>query len=434
MRLRLRLPSMAHRPRQLLSALALAAALVSTSGAHAQTNTTPMAGALLPAPDGLGFYVPPSAMPARNGDIIWARPSHWPRDIFANYSVKAWQVLYRSTSATGTPTAVSGTIIVPQKAFDGPRPIIGYAPGTKGIGDHCATSRGIVAGADYDVPFMMKALDRGWALAVTDYEGLGTPGDHPYVVGRSLGRSVLDAVRAATRLTAASLSITARVGLFGYSEGGAATLWAATLQRGYAPEIDVRAAAAGGVPADLPAVANFNDGNLFSGIQVYAAAGYARAYGLPLEDVYDPTNSFIVQNNVLNGAGHQALRTARNDCLAQISLSLAFTRRRNFTDGAVDLVTQPAWAQRFAENKLGTTFTGLPPLHLFHGINDEAVPFTQAKALRTTYCQNGVNVDWRQYSFAEHGLGLAFGITSAIQFLQTRFDNGPVVNNCGVNP
>lgn len=423
------------RPLQrLVSAFVLIALLATANRGQAQTSSTPMAGALLPAPDGLGFYVPPATMPTRNGDIIWARPSHWPRDIFANYSVKAWQVLYRSTSATGAAIAVSGTIIVPQKAFDGPRPIIGYAPGTKGIGDHCATSRGIVAGADYDVPFMMKALDRGWALAVSDYEGLGTPGDHTYVVGRALGHSVLDAVRAATRLSDANLSITARIGLLGYSEGGAATLWAATLRPSYAPELNVRAAAAGGVPADLPAVANHNDGNLFSGIQLYAAAGYARAYGLPLEDVYDPSNTFIVKNNVLNGAGHAALRTARNDCLAEISVTLAFTRRRNFTDGGVDLVTQPGWAQRFAENKLGTTFTGLPPLHLFHGINDQAVPFTQAKALRTTYCQNGVNVDWRQYSFAEHGLGLTFGITSAIQFLQARFDNGPIVNNCGVNP
>ena len=32
----------------------------------------------------------------------------------------------------------------------------------------------------------------GYAVVRTDYEGLGTPGDHPYLVGVSEGRSVLD--------------------------------------------------------------------------------------------------------------------------------------------------------------------------------------------------------------------------------------------------
>lgn len=414
----------------LVAALGLAATLGIGSAAHAQA----LPGALLPAPDGLGFYQPPAQMPARNGDIIWARRSNWPRNLLANYEVKAWQVLYRSTTVTGAPVAVSGTIIVPQKAFTGPRPIVGWAPGTKGIGDHCATSRNITKGSDYDAPFIMNALDRGWAVAVTDYEGLGTPGDHVYVVGRALGRNVLDVVRAATRLTEANLSSAARIALFGYSEGGAASLWAATLRPSYAPELNVLAAAAGGVPADLPAVANHNDGQLFSGIQLYAAAGYAKAYGLPLEDVYDPSNSYIVQNNILNGRGHAALRTARNDCLFEVSLSLAFTQRRNLTDNRVDLVTEPAWAQRFAENKLGNIVTGLPPLHLFHGINDQAVPFTQARNLRSTYCQAGVNVEWQQYSFAEHGLGLALGIGNAIRFIQTRFDYGAITDNCPANP
>ena len=34
---------------------------------------------------------------------------------------------------------------------------------------------------------MSMALARGWALAITDYQGLGTPGDHTYMVGRALG-------------------------------------------------------------------------------------------------------------------------------------------------------------------------------------------------------------------------------------------------------
>ncbi len=37
----------------------------------------------------------------------------------------------------------------------------------------------------------------GWTFVATDYEGLGTPGVHPYLVGLSEARGVLDIVRAA---------------------------------------------------------------------------------------------------------------------------------------------------------------------------------------------------------------------------------------------
>ena len=47
-------------------------------------------------------------------------------------------------------------------------------------------------------------LDAGYVVAATDYEGLGTPGLHPFLVGESEGRSVLDAARAAHGLKAAA--------------------------------------------------------------------------------------------------------------------------------------------------------------------------------------------------------------------------------------
>ena len=60
--------------------------------------------------------------------------------------------------------------------------------------------------------FIKAALDRGWAVAVSDYEGLGTPGQHTYVVGRSEGRAVLDMARAAQRLPGTGLTTSTPVG------------------------------------------------------------------------------------------------------------------------------------------------------------------------------------------------------------------------------
>src|SRR5205823_5163003 len=76
----------------------------------------------------------------------------------------------------------------------------------------------------------------------TDYEGLGTPGRHPYLVGESEGRGVLDAARAAGELDATRANDTVVVA--GHSQGGQAALFAGEIAPVYAPDLDVRGVAA----------------------------------------------------------------------------------------------------------------------------------------------------------------------------------------------
>ena len=54
-------------------------------------------------------------------------------------------------------------------------------------------------------------------MVATDYEGLGTPGDHPYLIGASQGRAVLDIVRAARQLDP---DLSDQVMTAGHSQGG----------------------------------------------------------------------------------------------------------------------------------------------------------------------------------------------------------------------
>jgi hypothetical protein len=108
----------------------------------------------------------------------------------------AFRVLYRSTRPDGRPIAVSGVIIIP--AGDAPAggwPIVAWAHPTTGIVPRCAPSLAMfifqqIAGS-------RELLEQGYAIAATDYPGLGTPGPHPYLVGDSEARAVIDSVRAA---------------------------------------------------------------------------------------------------------------------------------------------------------------------------------------------------------------------------------------------
>src|SRR5207237_1235757 len=82
---------------------------------------------------------------------------------------------------------------------------------------------------------MMLALQRGWAVVVSDYEGPQSA----FGAARMAGHGVLDGIRAAEALSGTGLTgAQTPVGLWGYSGGGLATSWAAELAAGYAPDLN----------------------------------------------------------------------------------------------------------------------------------------------------------------------------------------------------
>jgi dipeptidyl aminopeptidase/acylaminoacyl peptidase len=79
-------------------------------------------------------------------------------------------------------------------------------------------------------------------VAATDYPGLGTNGIHPYLIGESEGRAVLDSVRAARDLP--DSGATDRFAVWGHSQGGHAALYAGELAARDAPELKLVGVAA----------------------------------------------------------------------------------------------------------------------------------------------------------------------------------------------
>src|SRR5438067_2158643 len=80
-------------------------------------------------------------------------------------------------------------------------------------------------------------------------------------LGAAQAHAVLDAIRAAQRLPEANLPDDGPVAIAGYSQGGGASAAAAELQPSYAPELKLKGAYAGAVPADLAEVAKNLDGH-----------------------------------------------------------------------------------------------------------------------------------------------------------------------------
>jgi pimeloyl-ACP methyl ester carboxylesterase len=189
-------------------------------------------------PAGLKFYKPPHSLVAgKHGSLIWARALTGAAALKGGAGNRL--VLYRSTGVDGKSAAVSGTVTIPRgKAPKGGWPVVTYAHGTTGIADRCAPSRdGSAPLVSYAYPLLQRWVKAGYAVVRTDYTGLGTPGDHPYLVGKPEGDSVLDIVRAARKL---DKRIGKRVVIAGHSQGGQAALFAAAQAPGYTPDLKIR--------------------------------------------------------------------------------------------------------------------------------------------------------------------------------------------------
>jgi hypothetical protein len=183
-----------------------------------------------------------------------------------NYIPEMQKVTYQSTGADGLPHTMTGLLILP-KSTSGVKPsvpIFLYQHGTEPYRLY-SPSRFLAhldRPADYPEVMVAAAIaSTGYAVAMTDYEGLGdNTGTQPYVHGATLAQQVIDMLRASRDIiggTAGSSSSpcswNSQLFLMGYSEGGYVTMTTTReLQLPkYAGEFTVTASAPLSGPHDL---------------------------------------------------------------------------------------------------------------------------------------------------------------------------------------
>ncbi|RJO68425.1 hypothetical protein D5S18_34045 [Nocardia panacis] len=183
---------------------------------------------------GVSAAQPPSAP----GAAEWSRPLD--RSDLIPLAAKGYRLVYRTTGQNGEPQVSGGNIYLPEGA---PPPggwrVVSWGHGTSGIAQGCAPNlTGGMADTFNEIPQMSTYLAQGYAVAASDYIGLGAPGPYEYLAGRAEGHAVLDIVRAGRSVDP---ELSESVVLAGHSIGGHAVLFAARLAADYAPELDLRA-------------------------------------------------------------------------------------------------------------------------------------------------------------------------------------------------
>ncbi|CAB4962891.1 unannotated protein [freshwater metagenome] len=368
------------------------------------------------------FYETPASLPSANGALIRSEPMTFLLDPLDVTSLvrNAKRVLYKSTNRAGRAIAVSGTVLVPNAPWIGvgSRPVIGYAPGTQGMADRCAPSRQFSEGIEYEGIGIEGLLLRGYAVAMPDYEGLGTVGVHTYMDRVSQGRATLDVVRAAQRLSGTGLSSTSPVGLMGYSQGGGAAASAVELASTYAPELRLKGAVVGAVPADLTKVATNLDGGLYSSFAFFALRGLAASYDVDLSPY-------------LNATGRATSDRVETECVFDL-LNNAFVKSSTLSYNGQPMSTLMA-AEPFksivAAQRIGTIKPRVPVL-VTHSALDDVIPYSVGKQMAKSWCGKGANVFFSTNVAPLHVGGIVPQTVEALPFFEARFLGLPQISNC----
>lgn len=329
---------------------------------------------------------------------------------------EAWRVLYRSTGLTGEPAAVSGVVIVPAgEAPSGGFPVVAWAHPTTGIAQKCAPS--LATGIAMTIAGFDALVKRGFVVAATDYRGLGTPGPHPYLVGRSAAHSILDSVRAAEGVTRTSR----KFAVWGHSQGGHAALWAGQLAAEYAPELTSVGIAAAAPATRLATL--FEDDRDTPGGKAFSALAllsWSRVYGL------DPAT--VIAPGALASA-----RIIGEECMTnRLDLLIDGWALHGLADTYLraDPTNTAPWSGIIAENTPSAIAPGVPAL-ILQGTRDPVVLPAVTRGFARGLCRAGTPVVLVEMN-ADHLSVAALGADLAVKWMADRFSGNPLASDCPV--
>jgi uncharacterized membrane protein HdeD (DUF308 family)/pimeloyl-ACP methyl ester carboxylesterase len=397
------------RPRPLRWTAAVAALAVALAGAVASVALNQRS-APRPGP----FYAIPARLP-RGGPGTLIRYELIPHFYLG---AKTYRVLYVSTGFDGRPTAVSGLVIVPEGAAPrGGRKVIAFTHGTVGVASNCAPSlQGTNPGQI--IEGLGGFLAAGYVVAATDYQGLGTTGPSPYLIGRVEAMDALDSVRAAHRLKPAHAGV--EYAIWGHSQGGQAALFTAQLAPSYAPGLRLVGVAAGAPVPDLVNLFKLNikttPGKVLIAMALYS---WEQLFGAAkLERIVTP---------VAQAAVAQIARRCLygSEYLASIPSALLL----NFTFLHSPPWESEPWRTIAAENTPGQAPIYVPVL-VTQGGADKIVPPHITAGLVKRLCAHGLRVQERVYPSVGH---LEAGIVAApdvARWIGERFAGDPPPSSC----
>lgn len=391
--------------RRLGAALIALALLVATVVPTLVVSATTSGAADMPP-----FYDVPATLPAGGpGTVIKTEDVH-----LEGLQGTMQRVMYKSVSITGEDIAVTGLIATPATPPPpGGYKVVDWAHGTTGMADVCAPS----LDAASQLGFVNTFLSRGWVVVATDYEGLGTPGLHPYIVGESEARGVVDIVRAARELDS---DVSADYLVWGHSQGGHAAMFTLQVADDWAPELNLVGVVAGAPPSQLNLVYDFLVNSPFKYYLLMVAGAINAAYGdtaAPLDEVVNDDGAALMPLLEEGCTGFLGTQTAGLDVSGLLQIQ---------SDGTRNPFANPVWGPLIAAQDPQNFSTPSPhPLLIIHGGSDEQIPTISSQLLADQLCATGQNLERRMYPGQSHAGVIGPSMNGMIDWMSARFAGEP---------
>ncbi|HYB52813.1 MAG TPA: alpha/beta fold hydrolase [Thermoanaerobaculia bacterium] len=330
---------------------------------------------------------------------------------------KAWKIVYFSIGLSGEPITVSGLLIAPDApAPDGGRPIVAWAHPTTGVSESCAPS--LFPDPWKKIPGLSELIGRGFVVAATDYPGLGMPGPHPYLIGESEARAVIDSVRAARRIPECGAG--SRFAAWGHSQGGHAALFAGQLAGAYAPELTLVGVAAIAPATDLEQLLKEDIGEeLGRVLTAFAISSWSEVYNVSADEVINPPARAVV-------------RRVSRDCVENILEGLkvemdGWSLTPRFLKPAA--YTRQPWRRILDENRPGQRPAGAP-VYVAQGVEDKLVRPEVTSRFVDGLCARGERVTFEKLEHVNHLAAGFRSASSAIGWIADRFAGRPQTTTC----
>ncbi len=371
---------------------------------------------LLALCSGLWFATLANAADSGPGSIVrvWPLEGGGPRGAGST----AFRILYRSTGLNGEPIEVSGAIFIPPGTPPaGGRNVIAWAHPTSGVVESCAPSlMPDLSGTIWGLADMMA---RGYVVVATDYPGLGTPGIHPYLIGLSEGRAVLDSVRAARELPDAGASD--RFAVWGHSQGGHASLYTGELAASYAPELKLVGVAAAAPATNLIELFDA-DKSSATGKELTAMALYSWS-----ELYHDPASSLV------DPSAMPVFEQLAHDCIESIAEFAAIENAEKPLNREQFLKANPTliepWRSVMQKNTPGQAAAGAP-VFIAQGTADTTVRPEITKQFGEALCKQGTRVDFVLLPGVSHTFAAKDSVGQALAWINERFRGSPAPSVC----
>ncbi len=169
----------------------------------------------------------PSGIPTNNIQNPVVKVEAYTSTNLGSVAAESSILTYKMLGQSGQEVQATSLVFTPNTPPPvGGWPIVVWAHGTTGVADVCAPSKAALADSTKDL--ISKLLAAGYVVVAPDYEGLGTPGIHPFLNVKSEAFSITDAVVAARNyLSQRNLLTSKKWVTVGHSQGGHAALGAA---------------------------------------------------------------------------------------------------------------------------------------------------------------------------------------------------------------